>query len=107
MTELLRQAIAQSDVNVRLAELDLVDVREGASDAELAAAYAAVRDARVELEAAQHAYTSTLNSAYDSSVRSRSRYTPSKCPGSVLETSPRWRNTFRIGMRPFLMSWFT
>ena len=65
------QTIAQTDVNVRLAQLDLADAREGSGDAELAAAHAAVRDARVELEVAQHAYSSTLNSAYDSTVRSR------------------------------------
>jgi HlyD family secretion protein len=65
------QTIAQADVNVRLAQLDLADAREGATEAELAAAYAAVRDARIELEVAQHAYSSTLNSAYDSAVRSR------------------------------------
>lgn len=65
------QTIAQADVNVRLAQLDLADAREGASDAELAAAYAAIRDARVGLEAAQHTYSSTLNSAYDAGVRSR------------------------------------
>ena len=65
------QTIAQADVNVRLAQLDLAAAREGASDAELAAAYAAVRDARVELEVAQHAYSNTLNSTYDSTVRAR------------------------------------
>ena len=65
------QTIAQTDVNVRLAQLDLADAREGATDAELAAAYAAVRDARVELEVAQHTYSSTLNSGYDSNVRAR------------------------------------
>lgn len=65
------QAIAQTDVNVRLAQLDLAAAREGASDAELAAARAAVRDARVELEVAQHACSSTLNSAHDAAVRSR------------------------------------
>jgi HlyD family secretion protein len=65
------QNIAQADVNVRLAQLDLADAREGASDAELAAAYAAVRDARVELEVAQYAYSNTLNSTYDSTVRAR------------------------------------
>jgi len=65
------QTIAQTDVNVRLAQLDLAAAREGASDAELSAAYAAVRDARVALEAAQHAYSSTLNSGYDAAVRSR------------------------------------
>ncbi len=65
------QTIAQADVNVRLAQLDLADARDGATDAELAVARAAVRDARIELEVAQHAYSGTLNSAYDSAVRAR------------------------------------
>ncbi|MEA3340975.1 MAG: HlyD family efflux transporter periplasmic adaptor subunit [Chloroflexota bacterium] len=65
------QTIAQADVNVRLAQLDLADARDGASDAELAAAQSAVRDARIELEVAQHAYSSTLNSGYDAAVRAR------------------------------------
>ncbi|MDY7078284.1 MAG: HlyD family efflux transporter periplasmic adaptor subunit [Chloroflexota bacterium] len=65
------RTIAQADVNVRLAQLDLANAREEASDAELAAAGAAVRDARVELEVAQRAYSNTLNSTYDSTVRSR------------------------------------
>ncbi|RLC80184.1 MAG: hypothetical protein DRJ03_04835 [Chloroflexi bacterium] len=65
------QMIAQADVNVRLAQLDLADARDGASDAELATAQAAVRDTRIELEVAQHAYSSTLNSAYDAAVRAR------------------------------------
>jgi multidrug efflux pump subunit AcrA (membrane-fusion protein) len=65
------QTVAQADVNVRLAQLDLATAREEATDAELAAAYAAVRDARVELEVAQYAYSNTLNSTYDSTVRAR------------------------------------
>lgn len=65
------QTIAQADVNVRLAQLDLADAREGASETELTAAQATVRDARIELEVAQHAYSSTLNSAYDAAVRAR------------------------------------
>jgi len=67
----LEQAVAQADLNVRLAQLDLAAAREGPSEAELAAARAAVRDAKVELEVARHAYSATLNSALDSAVRSR------------------------------------
>ncbi|MEA3375603.1 MAG: efflux RND transporter periplasmic adaptor subunit [Chloroflexota bacterium] len=70
-TDPLEQALAQADVNLRLAQLDLAAAREGPSDAELAAARAAVRDARVESEVAQHAYSATLNSRLDSAVRSR------------------------------------
>ena len=65
------QTIAQSDVNVRLARLDLANAREGANEAEIAAANAAVRDARVGLEVAQHTYSTTLNSGYDGIARSR------------------------------------
>ncbi len=65
------RTIAQTDVNVRLAQLDLADAREGATDAELAAAYAAIRDAKVDLEVAQHTYSTTLNSSYDANVRAR------------------------------------
>ncbi len=65
------QTIAQADINVRLAQLDLTDAHEGASDTEVSAAAAAVRDARIELEVAQHTLSNTLNSGYDSTVRSR------------------------------------
>ncbi len=70
-TDPLEQAVAQADVNVRLAQLDLAAAREGPSETELAAARATVRDARVESEVAQHAYSATLNSRLDSTVRSR------------------------------------
>jgi HlyD family secretion protein len=67
----LERAVAQADVNVRLAQLDLADAREEASDVELASARAAVRDAQVALQVAQGAYDSLLNSSTDSEVRAR------------------------------------
>jgi HlyD family secretion protein len=67
----LERAVAQADVNVRLAQLDLADAREEASDVELASARAAVRDAQVALEVAQGNYDSLLNSPTDSEVRAR------------------------------------
>lgn len=67
----LERAVAQADVNVRLAQLDLADAREEASDVELASARAAVRDAQVALEVAQGNYDSLLNSSTDSEVRAR------------------------------------
>jgi RND family efflux transporter MFP subunit len=67
----LERAVAQADVNVRLAQLDLADAREEASDVELASARAAVRDTQVALQVAQGAYDSLLNSPTDSEVRAR------------------------------------
>lgn len=67
----LERAVAQADVNVRLAQLDLADAREEASDVELASARAAVRDAQVALQVAQGVYDSLLNSPADSEVRAR------------------------------------
>jgi HlyD family secretion protein len=69
--EPLERAVAQADVNVRLAQLDLADAREEASDVELASARAAVRDAQVALQVAQGNYDSLLNSSTDSEVRAR------------------------------------
>ena len=37
----------------------------------------------------------------------RSANTDESAPGSSRETCPMWRITFRSGIRPFLMSWFT
>jgi RND family efflux transporter MFP subunit len=67
----LEQATIKAEYDVRLAQLDLAEARQGPSEAELAAAQADVRDARVELELARHAYTATLNSGYDADVRAR------------------------------------
>ena len=67
----LKQAVAQAEVAVRLAQLDLAEARKGATEAELAAAETAVRDARVKLEIAQERYEAKLNSQADSNVRSR------------------------------------
>ena len=64
-TESLERAVADADVEVQLAELELADVREGPGEAELADASAAVRDARVELSLAQDAYERTIDSRLD------------------------------------------
>jgi RND family efflux transporter MFP subunit len=70
-TGALEQALNQAEYNVRLAQLDLTEAREGPSEAELAAARATVRDAQVALQVAQHGYSATLNSGLDSAVRAR------------------------------------
>jgi HlyD family secretion protein len=66
----LERAVAEADVEVQLAQFDLADVREGASDAELADAQTALRDAQVELELAQAAYDATSDSALDGAAES-------------------------------------
>jgi HlyD family secretion protein len=70
-TDDLERAVAEADVEVQLAQFDLADVREGASDAELADAQAALRDTQVELELARDAYDTTSDSALDAAVESR------------------------------------
>jgi HlyD family secretion protein len=65
----LEQALAQADVNLRLAQLDLSKAREGPSEVEIAAAEAAVRDAQVKLQIAWQRYEARLNSDVDHRVR--------------------------------------
>jgi len=67
-TEELERAVANADVKVQLAQLDLGEVREGPTDAELADASAALRDAQVELQLAQDAYEKTSDSGRDTAV---------------------------------------
>jgi HlyD family secretion protein len=67
-TEELERAVANADVKVQLAQLDLAEVREGPTDAELADASAALRDAQVELQLAQKAYEDTSDSGLDAAV---------------------------------------
>ncbi|MBU0703594.1 MAG: efflux RND transporter periplasmic adaptor subunit, partial [Chloroflexi bacterium] len=70
-TDSLERAVAEAEVEVQLAQLDLADVRDGPGDAELANASAALRDAQVKLELAQDAYENTLDSNQDAIVDSR------------------------------------
>jgi len=67
-TDKLERAVAEADVKVQLAQLELADVHDGPSDAELANARAALRDAQVELELAQDAYENTFDSNRDTAV---------------------------------------
>ena len=70
-TDKMERAVAEADVEVQLAQLDLADVREGPTDAELANASAALRDAQVELSLAYDAYENTSDSNLDAIVDSR------------------------------------
>ncbi|MEE8389882.1 MAG: efflux RND transporter periplasmic adaptor subunit, partial [Anaerolineae bacterium] len=70
-TDKLKRAVAQADVELELARLELADVREGPSDADLAGAQAALRDAQVELSLAYSAYQDTSDSNLDAIVDSR------------------------------------
>ncbi len=67
-TDDLERAVANADVEVQLAQLDLAEAREGASEAELADASAALRDAQVELQLAQDAYEDTSDSGLDAAA---------------------------------------
>jgi HlyD family secretion protein len=67
-TAKLERAVAEADVEVQLAQLDLTEVRAGTSEAELEDARAAVRDAQVELRLAQDAYEDTSDSRLDAMV---------------------------------------
>jgi HlyD family secretion protein len=67
-TDDLERAVAEADVQVQLAQLELADAQAGPSDAELADARAALRDAQVELELAQDAYERTSSSNLDAAA---------------------------------------
>jgi HlyD family secretion protein len=74
-TDELERAVAQADVEVQLAQLDLADVQDGPSEADLADARAALRDAEAELALAQDAYEETRDSELDSAVeRQKAQY---------------------------------
>ena len=66
----LEVAVAEAEIKARLAQLDLDDVLEGPTDAELADGRAALQSAQVALTVAQYTYDSALNSDLDSAVRS-------------------------------------
>jgi HlyD family secretion protein len=69
-TDMLERAAAEADVELEIAQLELADVREGPSDAELADAQAALRNAQVELRLAQAAYENTFDSNMDAAINS-------------------------------------
>jgi HlyD family secretion protein len=74
-TDDLERAVAEADVDVQLAQLDLADVQDGPSEADLADAEAALRDAEAELVLAQDSYADTLDSNLDTAVeREKAQY---------------------------------
>jgi HlyD family secretion protein len=68
-TDELKLAVAKAEINAREAQLDLADVIEGATDAELASAKAALQSAQSALTVAWYSYNSAQNSDLDASVR--------------------------------------
>ncbi len=70
-TDDLERALANADVEVELAQLDLADVREGPTDADLADASAALRGAQAELELARDTCDATIDSTFDGAVDTR------------------------------------
>ena len=70
-TDDLEVAIADADIQVRLAQLDLADASAGPSDAELQDAVASIESAEASLAIVQYAYSSALNSNLDGTVRAR------------------------------------
>jgi len=70
-TDDLELAVARADINLRLAQLDLADASEGATDAEIASARASLQSAQSALTVVQYAYDTALNSDLDAAVRAR------------------------------------
>ena len=64
----LELAIVEADIRVRLAQLDLDNILEGPTEAELAGAKAAIKNAQVTLQVAQLSYESDLNSSLDAAA---------------------------------------
>ncbi len=65
----LERAVAEADVQVQLAQLELTDVQAGPSEAELANARATLRAALAELDLAQDAYEKTSDSNLDAAAK--------------------------------------
>jgi HlyD family secretion protein len=67
-TDELELAVTEADTKVRLAQIDLDNTLAGPTDAELASAEAAIKNAQVALQVAQISYNSDLNSDVDSAA---------------------------------------
>ena len=70
-TDALELAVAKADIKAREAQLDLADASEGATDAEVANARAAVQSAQTLLAVARYTYDTAQNSDLDAAVRAR------------------------------------
>ncbi len=68
-TDDLLLAVAEAEIQVRQAQLDLADASEEATDADLADATAAVQNAQTLLAVAQYTYDTAQNSDLDAAVR--------------------------------------
>lgn len=69
-TDDLERAVAEADVELQIAQLELADVREGPSEAELADAEARVRDAQTQLSLAYDVYQDATDDDLDGAVES-------------------------------------
>jgi HlyD family secretion protein len=67
-TDQLERAVAEAEVELELAQLELADVREGPSEADLADAQADLRDAQVSLSLAYESYRKASDSNLDAAV---------------------------------------
>ena len=69
-TDSLERAVAEAEVDLQIAEIELESAQEGPTEAEFADAEAALRDAQVELTLAYDAYNQTFDSRMDGVVES-------------------------------------
>ena len=69
-TDDLERAVAEADVELQIAQLELADVREGPTEAELPDAEARVRDAQTQLSLAYDVYQDATDDTSDDAVES-------------------------------------
>jgi RND family efflux transporter MFP subunit len=69
-TASLERDLAEAEVELQIAELELESVQQGATGLEVASAEASLRDAQLELTLAQDAYEATSDSRLDGVVQS-------------------------------------
>jgi len=67
-TDALVRAVAEADIELQIAQLELGDVREGPSEAEIADAEAALRDAETQLTLAYDSYQDATNASADDDI---------------------------------------
>ncbi len=70
VTAALARSLAEADVELQLARLELASVREGPSEAKIADAEAKLRDARTQLTLAYDTYQKTIDDGADDAVES-------------------------------------
>ena len=69
-TDSLERALAESDTDLQIAELELAEVREGPSEAEIADAEARLRDAQTQLTLAYDSYEDATDDSSNGAVDS-------------------------------------